>query len=246
MNRILSFVFFALCSVSAMSENKQIACVKGGEESIEAYDCIFEQHNGRYDYLCDAYMADTYVVSLLGKSECLGKEDGSDDACYFVLSLGDKKFKAGDVLSVTAMRNIQAERAASLYFEFSNGKTIVDENVWNNLGIYKDMTFGGDVSFSAKRKDATTQPLITYSMYPSTFDFVVPAEADGAEYVKITRNISETPLYISSIIVKRDEATGIKSVTAAKNDGIARNLQGIQVGKNYRGVVIKNGRKVVQ
>ena len=41
-------------------------------------------------------------------------------------------------------------------------------------------------------------------------------------------------------------ATGINGINADENDGAAYNLAGQKVGKNYKGIIVKNGKKVMK
>lgn len=41
------------------------------------------------------------------------------------------------------------------------------------------------------------------------------------------------------------DPTGINSINAEENDGAAYNLAGQKVGKNYKGIVVKNGKKIL-
>jgi hypothetical protein len=41
-------------------------------------------------------------------------------------------------------------------------------------------------------------------------------------------------------------ATGINGINADENDGAAYNLAGQKVGKNYRGIIVKNGKKMMK
>ena len=45
--------------------------------------------------------------------------------------------------------------------------------------------------------------------------------------------------------VTEDVVTGINSINAEENDGAAYNLAGQKVGKNYKGIVVKNGKKAI-
>ena len=41
-------------------------------------------------------------------------------------------------------------------------------------------------------------------------------------------------------------ATGINGINADENDGAAYNLAGQKVGKNYKGIIVKNGKKMMK
>ena len=54
-----------------------------------------------------------------------------------------------------------------------------------------------------------------------------------------------TPTTTVTVVIPED--TGIDDVNAdLRKDGHTYNLMGIRVGKDYKGIVIKNGKKVLQ
>ena len=87
---------------------------------------------------------------------------------------------------------------------------------------------------------ATYQATITYSdAYYCDYYFTY-----GASYVSTALEIG-TPT--TTLTVKMPEDNAIEGVNADKNaEGRTYNLMGLPVGKNYKGIVIKNGRKVLQ
>ena len=52
--------------------------------------------------------------------------------------------------------------------------------------------------------------------------------------------------YFNTFKITRSSTTGIQGVQAEKADAAAYNLAGQKVSENYKGVVIKNGKKVVK
>ena len=52
--------------------------------------------------------------------------------------------------------------------------------------------------------------------------------------------------YFNTFKITRSSTTGIQGVQAEKADAAAYNLAGQKVSENYKGVVIKNGRKMIQ
>ena len=49
----------------------------------------------------------------------------------------------------------------------------------------------------------------------------------------------------ASFTITAADVTGISSLNAAENEAAAYNMAGLKVGKNYKGVVVKNGKKTI-
>jgi len=70
----------------------------------------------------------------------------------------------------------------------------------------------------------------------------------GSGDVKIAFGRKKAAFYIDTIEVQPTEVSGIENVEAdmAQNNGASYNLAGQKVGNDYRGIVIRNGRKYVK
>jgi hypothetical protein len=65
--------------------------------------------------------------------------------------------------------------------------------------------------------------------------------------MKIARSTASTNVFITKIVITRGGSTGISTVkTVRVADGAIYNLAGQKVDKNYKGVVIMNGKKMIQ
>lgn len=209
---------------------------------------VIAQHNGgvvkRINQECSGF----YVVTLCGKSSKIESNVNNTASCYMTITLADDKtFTAGDTLTISGMRNINKDYKASIFFRYSNGATVLDTCTWNNLGQYKEMTFGGGTSStsaksagsSATPQSVSTEPFTTYSMDPSTYRFCIPAEANGSTSLTLTLNDSETYLYLSSIVLTHYEevATSIEEAKSERTKAIKHIVKGhIQIerdGKKY-------------
>lgn len=242
MRKILT-VMMTMLTVCSMAQEEvcSVLCAEGG---VIEKGCTLVQHNSVNVTRINMKSCDNYVIAVVGKKEAMAKEDGSNDACYFELKLADGKFfRQGDALNITGMRNINQEYKSSLYFVYDNGTVVEDNNVWNNLGILQDMTFGGGTE--AKGNKAGTEPLKEYSLFPSNFTFMVPAEADGCSSVCLTRNDSECILYLTKISMTRTKETGIDTVKNDKQQDHLYNLSGQRTDAKTQGIIIRNGKKTV-
>ena len=136
----------------------------------------------------------------------------------------DEALQAGDEIAITAYRNKDNDANGTLYMLFENGAEIDEgtEKVWNN--IHAD-----------------------YGQEPNTRTFTVQAEA-GSKSFKIARSVASTNVFITKIVITRGGTTGIENVEVVSvkpaND-IIYNLRGQRVDANYKGIVIKNGKKFV-
>ena len=169
-----------------------------------------------------------------------------DDCSYMRLTLdGGRTFRAGDEIEVTAMRNNVADRPATICFLFnvpadgySRSVRLVDNNVWNNLGQGQDGTLEGGTERGAAHaaSGATVAPSVAF--VPSTHTFVVPPEADGATYVRLTRYLTGNLLYVARLVVTRPATSGVANATAVPRcHDVARKLT---VGGQL--VISRNGR----
>ena len=137
----------------------------------------------------------------------------------------DKAIEANDQISVSAYTNKGDDSKISTpYFLFSNGTELTDDNK-----TYIDLGY-----------DSNTEP--------STQTYTVPEAAAGSTSFKITRSMTGTNLFITKLVVTRGGTTGIteKTVINSVMNNIIFNLAGQKVGADYKGIVIKNGRKFIQ
>lgn len=52
--------------------------------------------------------------------------------------------------------------------------------------------------------------------------------------------------YFNQFKITRSSATGVSKIVEVAEDGATYNLQGVKVGSDYKGVVVKNGKKFVK
>lgn len=200
----------------------------------------------RVNIECSGY----YVIMLMGKAENINDGIPTVAATYMEVCLADgQTFKAGDMISITAMRNTTATDAdASLYMQFGNGATIKDDSQWNNLGLLTETSVGGGVgnskAASGLHADGSSTESLTYiSFAPNTNVFTVPDEADGCTTLRFSRDKSDCYLYIVSVSISR-ETTAISRV-----EGTEQTVKPFKyISEDGKGIVIGNystdGKKI--
>lgn len=187
---------------------------------------------------------DYYTFVLNGDFRYVDAGYNVDECSHMKLTLADgATFREGDEIELTAMRNNVADRPASICLLFhttsdtgASNVALFDDNVWNNLGQGKDDTFTGGTERS-QRKDVSA-PTDTFT--PSTYTFVVPKEADGADYLRLTRYETGNLLYVSHLVVMRPADTAISTIDAT-HDSVAEGRKYVD-GNN--GLVISRGEKL--
>ena len=196
---------------------------------------------------------DWYTFVLNGDWQYMSAGYNVDECSHMLITLSDgHTFCEGDEIEVTAMRNNEQDRAASIYFLFHAATEVplIDTHVWNNLGKGKDSTIGGSTkakanvnaascvnaapSADSEASDAFT-PSATFT--PSTYTFIVPKEADGARSVRLTRWQTGDLLYVSRFVVTRPAATGLDRHPLA-----ATNRKGCTHSRKF----VRNGRVMVE
>ena len=143
----------------------------------------------------------------------------------------DKAISAGDKLVVTGYRNKNAaDKQSGLLAKFNNGGE-VNSAVTGLEFVNLHPDHGGD-----------SNPGTT----PNTLSFDIPAEAVGSNKIELTRAKTQTNLFITKLEITSG-STGINTVkTVRVDDGAIYNLAGQKVDKSYKGVVIMNGKKMIQ
>jgi len=143
----------------------------------------------------------------------------------------DKAISAGDKLVVTGYRNKNAaDKQSGLLAKFNNGGE-VNSAVTGLEFVNLNPDHGGD-----------SNPGTT----PNTLSFDIPAEAVGSNKIELTRAKTQTNLFITKLEITSG-STGINTVKTVRiADGAIYNLAGQKVDKSYKGVVIMNGKKMIQ
>lgn len=204
--------------------------------------------NGRN--LINVKCGDYYTFVLNGDFRYIDAGYNVDECSYMKLMLADGGvFRAGDEIRLTAMRNNVADRPASVYFLFHvAGKDeaadvnvpIFDNNVWNNLGLAKDDTFGGGTEHAPQPYAEANASTDAATFTPSTYVFVVPNDADGADYLRLSRYETGNLLYVSHLAVTRTIDTAFSPTTATS--------QSVNKARKYvdskRGIVIGRGNRL--
>lgn len=161
-----------------------------------------------------------HTICLNGKSGQIGDAEASANAGHMVLTL-DEALKTGDVISITAYRNKNADgKAASIYFLFENGAVWKDTNTFVNICA--------DDADEDYDDDGATPNTVTWT--------ITDAEA-GSKTLKLTRNSSGTNLFITKMTITREvedakswvsiitngdfEGEGAESFVAKENGGDA-------------------------
>lgn len=122
--------------------------------------------------------------------------------------------------------------------EYDNGRTGKNRKVYGSfIGTYHaQTTVPANALFLSGNK-----------FWYSTGNTKMKAFRAYFTFVDVLTSVEESGAKVNMNMVVGN-ATGINTVdhTARNNDGIVYNLQGQRVGKNFKGIVIENGRKVLK
>lgn len=159
-----------------------------------------------------------YTLSINGKKANMGTEE-SNNGGYIQIDL-DQELKADDAINLTGYLNKPDEtKEASIFFQFEKGEGVDDPYVF---GDADNITNGGAIT---------------------THEFKVPADAEGSKNFKMTRSKAQTNIFLTKLTITRG-TSGISEIKAVRMaDNAIYNLAGQKVGKDYKGIVIMNGKK---
>lgn len=206
------------------------------------------QHNATMPSRINNECSGFYVITLLGKGEDINLEDDSQSAQYMEITLADGiSFREADIITISGMRNTTNLNAnATIFMQFDNGIKIPDNNIWNNLGQLFEVIVEGGTSTGAMRIGDGNEDFSEVSAFPSTYTFVVPAEAEGCTSLRLSRDVCQCRLYLTEIHISRmnEDISGIAGTTLYTCSPVF-DLQGRKATNAMRGIIISNGRKYV-
>ena len=183
--------------------------------------------NGETDetkYRVNYKNGDYYTISINGKKANMDDAPGTANGGYILVTL-DNELKTDDAIELTGYLNKNAAgKEASIYFLFEKGDGVDDEYTYGDADNI-DPTVGGKIS---------------------THTFKVPAASNGSKSFKMSRSKADTNIFLTKLVITSGGSTGISTVkTVRVDDGAIYNLAGQKVDNSYKGVVIKNGKKVI-
>ena len=179
-----------------------------------------------------------------------------EDGVYTLTFTLDLSNGEASVPTVTAVKKGEAAKNY-LYVSDETGWELLKVYAWDNDGVgvfgpWGNATVTGSETtvvngvtynkLSFLSKDAT-EHLIFFNGIDDTGDgdstrALVDIPGNQDTYVKVVSGKAE--------IVDPSVYTGISAVKAAPKTGVRHNLSGQQVGQGYKGIVIVNGKKVIQ
>ena len=184
--------------------------------------------NGETDeskYRVNYKNGDYYTICINGKKANMDDAPGTANGGYILVTL-DNELKTDDAIELTGyITKNEAGKEASIYFLFEKGDGVDDEYIYGDAANI-DPAVGGKIS---------------------THTFKVPAASNGSKSFKMSRNKAGTNVFLTKIVITSGGSTGINTVkTVRVADGAIYNLAGQKVDKSYKGVVIMNGKKMIQ
>ena len=175
---------------------------------------------------------------------------GDQGAADFKDPKGDAKLT--ELLGATGFTegngtNGNKENGTIYYFEpTKDGSVIVGAVINADKGILvkKDNYSGEDVAFKVTEADGTTEVTVTDGKISAkTYGCILFDVKAGEKYAV---GLAGSKMGFYGFKYEVSETTAISNVKAAAVNAAAYNLAGQKVGKDYKGVVIVNGKKLIQ
>ncbi len=174
-----------------------------------------------------------------------------------ITSRGDKALSGGNTIEVdgTSYKTIKVSNGATNTLFAPEGNVITkltiydyvnwDANKTANAGKTPRATYWREVAGTEYTEaDATPlKDLISdegYQQNPDKVEFSI----NNLASVTFT-NTGEQPCVVLVVTYGKGETAGIVNVNAVEENAPVYNLQGVQVDENYKGIVIKNGKKYI-
>lgn len=194
--------------------------------------------------ICDSKSANATIPT--SGTDCKSVSFGSSETATFSITADEDAFRAANVSSANMDArgvNIDGTNHDPIYFLSVSGTSSHKFNITKSENVTK-------VTIYARKNDGDATKTVTIRKDNVEGDVILVANGFGGELA--SADVTDvTTLYVpagSYIVFKVDYSIGtaIQAVKTQKiNDGVMYNLAGQKVGKDYKGVVIVNGKKVM-
>lgn len=225
MKKIFTLIAMAIMAVGANAQSVVYHWSSVGADAVTETGGTIAYKDGdgtnRLNYANTAQDVTYYTICLNGKVGSIGLADGSAACGYMELTLNNP-LASGDIIAVTGYTNKGDEsKLGTPGFIFEGDiKLVNDDLTYPDLGV-------------------------TTNTAPAKQEYTIPAEAVGTKVIKMARSKASTNLFITKLEILSNTA-GINTVKTVAENGEAYNLAGQKVNKNFKGVVIQNGKKVIK
>lgn len=194
----------------------------------------------------DAIKAGTQIKSVDNITMTYGVEGSAD----FKAPSGKPDAKLEAILGATAYTegngvNGNKDNGTIYLFEPAQDGILTVGAVINggkNILVKKDFYTGEDVSYKIYDNDGTTEVEVTDGQVSDKVYGLIVLDVKAGTKYSISLSGSKMGFYG----FKFELSTNINTVKAAAEDGAIYNLAGQKVDAAFKGIVIKNGRKMIQ
>ena len=228
MKKIFTLIAVALMAVGANAQTTIYSWEGGAEGATET---------GGKATAADDSGADTSAddINMSNSSyKCIRLRGAKDFSTFTVTLTLEKELSAGDQIAITAYRNKDAEgKKSGALLKFEKGETTATTDA-----------DGSGLQFV--NINSAVEGTSEYGTAPNTVTVEVPSDAAGSKTITMCRAQTATNLFITKIVITSSSSTGINSVKTDAENGAIYNLGGQQVNETYKGVVVKNGKKMIQ
>ena len=226
MKKIFTLIAVAVMAMSANAQTTIYSWEGGADGAIETGGKATYE-NGETDeskYRVNYKYGDYYTICVNGNKGNMGDAAGSANGGYILITL-DQELKADDTIEMTGyITKNEAGKQGSIYFLFEKGDGVDDDYILGDADNI-DATVGGKIN---------------------THTFKVPAASDGSKSFKMSRNKAGTNVFLTKLVITRSGSTGINTVKPPENNSAIYNIAGQKVANDFKGLVIKNGKKMIQ
>jgi hypothetical protein len=204
-----------------------------------------EQGGSASSVICASTTANATIPT--GGTDCKSISFGSAETATFTITAVDDAFRAANVSSTNMDArgvNIDGTNYDPIYFLSVSGTTSHKFNITKSANVTK-------VTMYARKNDGDATKTVTIRKTDVNGDAILVANGFGGELASADVTDVAT-LYVPAgtyIVFKVDyslDTDGINTLqTKRVADGVMYNLQGQKVDASYKGVVIVNGKKVL-
>ena len=181
-------------------------------------------------------------------------EDGIYTVTYkYVVSTGEETAEAVKTGDIPVVVTTWTVAGASVRDAAAGANDILFGLTWDATATDNDMVKGNDGLWTLKKASValTTNNVITFKVYKNhAFDESYPEENKTCEVTAnsvydVTFTFNEETKVVTVQLTDVAPVTGISAIQTEALNGNVYNTNGQRVGKDYKGIVIVNGKKVL-
>lgn len=200
-----------------------------------------------YDITISGTVADSKLTELVFTAEVMGTTTVTlveGDAPAFEI-LGEYASDASMTMAYGSM-DLSSDTVEVTYVSATQATIEYTDSTWGTFNVVATVEYDSDGNYSISGEDSIYVSSYGKSYYVVLSGTINASLEDWSIVFTLPDVMGGTAVTVVPAAATDDETTGISAVEAATEGGAVYSISGAKVNDSYKGIVIKNGKKVLQ